>query len=88
MARRTKREQLTSVARSSMSKEAQRRFSQTSSRDLAARTANATNTLNATDGRRFVRYRTATRYTGKSRYQVESRRNEGVAVGRFVGMAH
>lgn len=83
-----RRRGLTSVARSVLGGASQRRFSRVSRRDIAARTANATNTLSATDGRRYVRYRTATRYTGNSRYQVESRSNRGVAVGRFVGMAH
>ena len=83
-----RRRRLTSVARSLLSSSAQRRFTQTSRRDLAARRTNATNALNPTAGRRYVRYTTPRAYTGRSRYQVANRRNQGIAVGRFVGMAH
>lgn len=83
-----RRRRLTSVARSLLGGSAQRRFSQTSQRDVRARTTNATNALSPTANRRYARYTTPRTYTGRSRYQVANRRNQGIAVGRFVGMAH
>lgn len=84
---RRRRRQLTSVARSVMSTSSQRRFGRTSSAATAARTASATQTLNPTTSRRFVRYRQA-RTAGRSMYEVRSRRDQSMAVGRYVGMAH
>lgn len=82
-----RRRRLTSVARSLLSQRSQRRFGQTSARDVRARSTNARNALNPVANRRYVRYSQPRTYTG-SRYQVESRANRGVAAGRFVGMAH
>lgn len=84
---RRRRRQLTSVARSVMSTSSQRRFGRTSAAAAAARTAGATQTLNPTANRRLVRYRQP-RQAGNSRYEVRSRRNQGIAVARYVGMAH
>lgn len=83
-----RRRRLNSVARSLISSRSQRRFAQTSQRDVRARSANARAAITPVANRRYARYTQPRAYTGRSRYQVESRANRGVAAGRFVGMAH
>ena len=82
-----RRRRLSSVARSVMSRASQRAFSRTSSATTAANMSSARNALDPTANRRYVRY-TQPRTAGNSRYQVRSRRDNSIAVGRFVGMAH
>ena len=82
-----RRRQLTSVARSVMSTASQRRFSRTSAATTAANLRSATTTLDPISNRRYVRFRTARRGRG-GQYTVGSRRQPGMIVGRYVGMAH
>ena len=82
-----RRRRLTSVARSLIGGASQRRFSRTSGRDVAARSASARAAITPVANRRYVRYATPRQNTGRSAYNVTSRRS-GMVVGRFVGMAH
>ena len=82
-----RRRRLNSVARSLISGRSQRRFAQTSQRDVRARSANARVAITPVANRRYARYTQPRAYTG-GRYQVASRANQGMAAGRFVGMAH
>ena len=74
--------------RSLIGDQAARNFSRTSGARRAANLASATQTLSPIANRRYVAYRQQRPYTGRSRYEVASRRNAGMAAGRFVGMAH